>query len=167
MPADIHVTSQAGRSSGRHCGRGSGGPKLLILDEPVAALDVSIQAGVINLLDELRSTLKLSYLFVAHDLPLSGTSQIAWPSCISERLWKVATWTRCSRSAATSVHTSVALRDSDSGPEKERIGTAWYLRETFPHQRILEGLPLRHPLPDCTGFERRERGTARVVIPIS
>lgn len=43
-------------------------PKLLILDEPVAALDVSIQAGVINLLDELRSTLKLSYLFVAHDL---------------------------------------------------------------------------------------------------
>jgi peptide/nickel transport system ATP-binding protein len=43
-------------------------PKLLILDEPVAALDVSIQAGVINLLDELRSSLKLSYLFVAHDL---------------------------------------------------------------------------------------------------
>ena len=132
-------------------------PKLIIADEPVSALDVSIQAQIINLLEDLQDEFKLTYLFVAHDLGVIRHVSDRIAVMYLGKIVELGPADEVVHEPDPPVHALPACVAADPGPARERRAGADGARGRHsepgePSRR----LPLPHPVP-----VRRRRSAPR------
>jgi oligopeptide transport system ATP-binding protein len=100
-------------------------PKLIIADEPVSALDVSIQSQMLNLLDDLQNDLRLTYIFIAHDLGVvrhvSDRIAVMYLGKIVELSPAEELYTRPIMPYSEALLSAVPIPDPDLAERRERI----------------------------------------------